>query len=74
MNANKLKGKLVEKNIGYQKIAEMIGISKVTFSNKVNGKTARGFSAAEASKISEILDLSGEESLEIFFNNKLDRE
>ena len=74
MNANKLKGKLVEKNIGYQKIAEMIGISKVTFSNKVNGKTARGFSASEASKISEILDLSGEESLEIFFNNKLDRE
>lgn len=66
-NIDKLKGKLVEKRLTYMDCAEELGISKTTFTSKMNNRT--GFGVTEAAKLSDFLKLTQEEMLSIFFGN-----
>ncbi|HBE9482679.1 TPA: DUF739 domain-containing protein [Clostridioides difficile] len=66
MNPNKLKGKLVEKNLTYEDCSKILDISTTTFSNKVNGISR--FYVCEAKLLSNILELSDLEKIEIFLN------
>lgn len=68
-NMNKLKGKMRERDISYDLGAEIIGKSATSFNNKINGKTKSGFNIEEANKLSEALQLTSEERMEIFFGN-----
>lgn len=66
MNLDKLKGKLKEKRLSYQKVAEILGVSTTTVSSKMNGETR--FYLEEIRTLSEYLELSDEEKVKIFFN------
>lgn len=66
MNLDKVKGRLRENKITYDELSSMIGISVTTFNNKINGK--QRFYIDEISKISEILNLTDEEKIDIFLN------
>jgi len=65
MSANKLKGKLRENQLTYEKCAEKLGITITALSNKLNGKSV--FTVPEAVKLAEILGLTKTESIDIFF-------
>jgi hypothetical protein len=62
----KLKGAIVGKGKTYEECARGLGISVTAFSNKINGKA--GFKVEEAAKLSELLDLTKEDRVEIFLN------
>lgn len=64
MNAQKLKGKLRECNINYEKAAECLGLSIASFNNKMNGKSK--FYIDEIDKLSKYLNLSDTEKIDIF--------
>lgn len=64
MNRQKLKGKLYEENKTYKDLADVLGKSVTTVSNKMNG--ASEFDCAEACIISKWLALSPKESIEFF--------
>ena len=65
MNKNKLKGKIRERGLTYQKLAKKIGISVTSVNYKVNGQNL--FNHEEMIKLREILRLSDNEIIEIFF-------
>lgn len=60
----KLKGKLREKGYTYERMAKKLGLSTTTLSYKINGKSA--FLISEAAQIKLILNLSDQESVDIF--------
>lgn len=64
MNLNKLKGKIVEKNISRKSIAEALNITVQALGKKLNGKT--GWSTDDANIVSDLLGLSDEEKIDIF--------
>lgn len=64
MNLNKLKGKLREHNSNYNETADFLGLSVTAFSNKMNGKSK--FYVDEIEKLSERLNLSDAEKIDIF--------
>lgn len=64
LNANKLKGKMVEKNISVALIAKTLGISPSTFYRKIKKNS---FEIAEADAIVKTLGLTSNEAKEIFF-------
>ena len=64
MNINKLKGKIVEKNMNVEQLAEMIGIDKTTLYRKLNN--AEKITIGEAAKIKVALRLNDSEAYEIF--------
>ncbi|MDO5293354.1 MAG: DUF739 family protein [bacterium] len=66
MNFNKLKGKIVERQLTYQQCADAIEISTASFSNKMNG--SKRFWYDEISKLSDLLDLSNDEKIDIFLS------
>ena len=66
MKFDKLKNKIFEKRKTYKECANVLGISVVAFSNKINGRYE--FKVTEAIKLAEFLSLSSEESQSIFFN------
>ena len=72
MNTNRLKGKFVENELTYTDVANLLGISRISVVNKINGKTKSGFSAFEASRISQMLNLTASETLDIFFDQQQD--
>lgn len=65
-NILKLKGKLVEKGIGYEEFADILGIDSSTLYRrfKSNGES---FSVGEVNKIVKALDLESHEAAAIFF-------
>lgn len=63
---DKLKGKIVEKKLTYEKCAIFLGITKVTFVKKINCKTQ--FTLDEIRKIAQLLELSDDEKVNIFFD------
>jgi len=70
VNINKLKGKLVEKGLSVAQLAERMGINKATMYRKLeNG--GLGLSVKDANLIVEILSLSLQEAMEIFFAKKV---
>ena len=64
MDAIKLKSLMILQKKNQAKMAAEIGISKVSFSNKMRGKTP--FSMKEVGKIAEVLNLTESEVVEIF--------
>ena len=66
MEIKKIKTKLFEKGVTYSEASQKIGISKYSFTKKVNGKSK--FSVDEAEKLSRLLELSNDEIVNIFFN------
>lgn len=65
MNTNKLLGKIKENGATLQQIAEKMNISLSALRRKIYGKTQ--FNRQEIEKISDILKLTNQELLEIFF-------
>lgn len=63
MNLQKLKGKLLEKGITYQKASEHLDMSISTFSNKINGKSK--LYVSEFNSLCELMSLTDTEILEI---------
>lgn len=66
MNLDKLKGKLREKRLSYNKVAEILGVSTTTVSSKMNGETR--FYLEEIRVLSDYLGLTDEEKIKIFFD------
>lgn len=66
MNLDKLKGKLKEKRLSYNKVAEILGVSTTTVSSKMNGETR--FYLEEIRVLSDYLGLTDEEKIKIFFD------
>ena len=66
MNKNKLKGKIVEKGLNIERLAQLIKIERSTLYRKLN-VTGR-ITIEEAQRIKKALELSDTEAIEIFFN------
>jgi hypothetical protein len=66
MNIPKLKGKMVEMCYTVESLSAAMGIDKSTFYRKM--ECIEKFSVGEAQKIKDVLQLSIEEFLAIFFN------
>lgn len=65
INANKLKGRMVEKRISQQQAARALGIQQPTFSQKCNG--VREFKVGEVQRLVKLLEIPDEEVTEYFF-------
>lgn len=65
-NVSKLKGKITEKGLNQSQFAQAIGMSRATLNRKL--KTGEDFTIEEAGKIVCVLELSGADAVEIFFN------
>ncbi|WP_434132697.1 hypothetical protein KIAC18_000247 [Sporomusa sphaeroides] len=66
MNADKLKGKLVEKKKSYAQCAEALTITLTTFNNKMNGSSK--FYIDEVRALSDFLKLTNSEKIDIFLS------
>lgn len=66
VNYAKLRGLMAERGMEINKLAEILGVSRQTASNKVNGKT--GISITDAIQIAEALNMTSEERDMIFFS------
>ena len=66
VNVNKLKGKLVERGMNVEAVADLMGLDRATLYRRLanNGDT---FTIGEADTISKILELTRNEVNEIFF-------
>lgn len=69
MNFPELKAAMARKNINIPLLAEMLKISKKTIYSRFSGET--DFNLSEIRKIAEILELSSEDILIIFFAEKV---
>ena len=69
MNLNKLKGRIRESNKTYRDCAKTIGISTASFNSKMNGKSR--FYIDELEELGNFLNMTGNEKLNIFFNESL---
>lgn len=67
VNVNKLRGKIVEKQLTIEQLADILGINKSTLYRKMVEK-GETFTIREADMICDALDLSGEEATAIFFD------
>lgn len=66
INISKLKGKIVEKNLTQEGIADSIGINRTTFYRKMRNGAA-SFSVEEVVGIAKELQLEPAEVMDIFF-------
>jgi len=67
VNVNKLKGKIVEKEMTIEKLAKAIGVDKATVYRKLSN-SGDSFSIGEADSIVKALSLSASEAQSIFFS------
>lgn len=67
VNINKLKGKIVERGMTVEKLAEKIGVDRSTIYRKIN-TAGESFTIREAHMICAALNLSGQEATAIFFS------
>lgn len=68
VNVNKLKGKIVERELSVVKVAEMTGISADTLYRKLKKDKSDFFTIKEATSISRALELDIDEVNAIFFS------
>jgi plasmid maintenance system antidote protein VapI len=66
MKANKLKGKLVERGVNVDTLAEYLGIERTTLYRKLNN--FEKITIGEAIKIKAFLELPDHEAVEIFLS------
>jgi len=64
MKANRLKGKIVERGLNVEQVAEMIGIDRATFYRKLNDFNK--FTVGDVDKIKKSLGLTTQETCDIF--------
>lgn len=64
MRANKLKGKIIEKGLSVEQVADKMGIDKSTFYRKL--KDFDTFTLGEMTSIQNILELNEQETCSIF--------
>ncbi len=69
INVLKLKAKMVEKGYTQLDMADCLNISRFSFNLKINNK--RLFTLLEVQKISELLGLTEQEIIIIFFTNNV---
>lgn len=65
VNVNKLKGKIVEKGMNVETVAERIGVDRSSLYRKLNN--FEKITIGEARKLKDILELTDEEANAIFF-------
>ena len=65
MRYNVLRGKIVERGYNNKALADEMGLTPLTMSRKVRGKTQ--LCVPEAAKLAKILKLSDSEIIDIFF-------
>ncbi len=66
-NMQKLKGKIIEKGFSQETLAIAINMNKATLNRKLqNGEK---FTVGEANKIVQVLGLTYQEAMEIFFTS-----
>lgn len=70
MNTSLLKAVLAEKNLRAKDLAHDIGIPASALSLRLSGK--REFRVSEIKKIIDVLQLTGEQILAIFFGQEVD--
>lgn len=66
MNKNLLKSIIYKKGLTIKKVAEMLGITRISLSMKMSGKTQ--FSIEDIKKLRKILGLTNKEIIEIFID------
>ena len=66
MNINKLKGKIVEKEMNIESLAVCIGIGRSSLYRKLNN--AEKITLGEAIKMKDVLEMSDDEACEIFLS------
>ena len=66
VNVDKLKGKIVERRMNVEDVAQAVGIDKSTFYRRLNGGGG-AFTIEEADKIATLLSLNPDELNQIFF-------
>lgn len=66
VNINMLRGKIVERGTNVSDVAEKMGIDKATLYRRIADGDA--FTIGEAQKITDILSLSHDEAVAIFFS------
>ena len=69
MNVSELKAAMARKDISIPKLAELVEINKKTMYSRFSGETE--FSLSEIKKIAEVLSLTNEDILIIFFTEKV---
>ena len=70
MNVNKLRGKIVEKGYNVERLANEVGMDKSSLYRKLNNK-GETLTIREANLICEVLELSTEEAVAIFFTGNV---
>ena len=70
VNTRRLKAAIVEKGYTQEQVAEYLGISNPTLNSKINNK--REFKASEIKLIVELLGLSNQQMMDIFFAERVD--
>lgn len=68
MNTQMLKGKIVESGITQEAVADAIGMNRCTFYRKMKRK-GNTFTVEEMNKIVQVIPLSKEEAVLIFFTS-----
>lgn len=68
MNTQMLKGKIVESGITQEAVADAIGMNRSTFYRKMKRK-GNTFTVEEMNKIVQVIPLSREEAVLIFFTS-----
>lgn len=68
MNANKLKGRIVEMGLSIDKVASGIGINPATMYRKLNGESE--FTRDEILALAQVLNLTDGDIISIFFTAK----
>ena len=66
MNINKLKGKIVEREMNIETLAVCIGIDRSSLYRKLNN--AEKITLGEAIKMKDVLEMSDDEACEIFLS------
>lgn len=69
MNKQKLKAAMVLENLTTDKLCAEIGISNTAWWRKISGKTQ--FTQGEISRLRQILKLTAEQTVEIFFDPEM---
>lgn len=67
VDTQKLKGKIIEKGTTQEAVADRMGIDRTTFYRKMK-KGGSGFTVGEIHKMVEVVPLTKEEAVSIFFN------
>lgn len=65
MNVNKLKAKIVERELSVEKLAVLIGVDRSSLYRKLNN--AEKITIGEANKMKAALEISNAEAVDIFF-------